>query len=103
MRIRLALGLAAALAAAAPAAAQTICGTGPDGAVDCRGMPAARWTPFAEGRGLGKVQRPRPVETPQLVPAWRRGPFGDTWLRPGEEPGAGGRCRRDTLGNLVCG
>lgn len=99
-----------------PAAAQVVCRTNALGTEVCMGLPA----PSMRGRepftrpapGLGSVQDPvRPTGGPELTPARRTDPLGNTFPdsvdqppRPRPLPGVADtrQCARDALGNMIC-
>ncbi len=104
-RILAALLIGAASVDAPPAMADAVCRPTALGAVGCPDAgprPVPRPVYLETARGLEGVQVKTPVGAgaPAFVPARETGKLGGTVLT--KEKLGGGRCRADTLGNLIC-
>jgi hypothetical protein len=100
-----ALMIGVVIATSVPARADTVCRPTALGATGCpdtgpRPMPRPVYRETA--RGLEGVQELRPVGpgAPAFVPSRETGKLGGNVLTKGGV--GGGRCRADTLGNLIC-
>jgi hypothetical protein len=90
-----------ALAGGWPVAAQGTCRANNLGTVTCPAPPPEpRPVLRARTQAIDNVrQRPGLGDAaPTVVPGWRTNSFGDTRV----PRGAGGNCRSDSLGNLIC-
>ena len=97
--------IGAVIAGSAPAMADSVCRPTALAALGCPDAgprPAPRPVYRETARGLQGVQVIRPVGpgAPAFVPSRETGKLGGNVLTKGSV--GGGRCRADTLGNLIC-